>query len=429
MSNLRILQYNALEGATLTASSTAGVKLGVANLTTYKKSDVWRANTKTERLDAVWPAPVPIGVVYLWGNLSGTSTWRVRLTNEAQATNLLKYSNDFTNAAWTRLNLAAPVTGVAGPNGTNSATTLTASAANGEIYQTAANVGAAAASIWIRRRTGAGAVSIRNTANTAWTPLALTGSWARFTNDGGTNASTARLDILIATSGDAIDIAFAQAEPGSVATSYYPTTGAAATRPLGYIDSWQSYSYDSGSVTACSGPGLVPRPFTAAQAASAYAYNGGNTALLWLPAVQSAVGMAVDIADPNNLQSSLEAVFWVAGDYYQTHKNADYGASAQPVDRTKVEYSQAGDQIRTLGTRGKKLSFTLSKMDPTDRATVWDYMSMNGTGFPFLLCIFPQDADAHLERTHTIWGTLVETASMGLPSFNIAAATLFVQSL
>jgi hypothetical protein len=401
MSNLRIIADNAANRATLSASSTSGA-LVVTNLQTDRKSDVYRATGTTVRISATWATPELIQGIAMLGNFSPTATQRVHLTNEAQATNLIKYSDDFTNAVWTKTNLAALSTGVAGPDGTNSATTLTASAANGEIYQTAANVGSAAASIWIRRRTGSGAVSIRNTANTAWTTLPLTGSWARFANDGGTNASTARLDILIATSGDAIDIAFGQVEAGSTASSYYPTTSAAATRPLGYIDSWQSYTYDSGTVLACPAQALSLTGWTAAQAASAYAYGGGAFLRHWLTSAVSAVGMAIDITDASNLQGYIEAARLICGAYWSPTYNAT-NASDTDVDSTKIDYTDAGDQWSDAGPIRKRVPIELEFMPPGDRTTLKNILR-GSRAYPIFLSVFPGVSDLELERDHTVYG-------------------------
>jgi uncharacterized protein YodC (DUF2158 family) len=79
MPNLRIIHDNAADRATLTASTEAGSKLGVANLKKDKKSQVWRATAKTATLTVVWPTQEIVGGVALpFTNLTSTATIRVR---------------------------------------------------------------------------------------------------------------------------------------------------------------------------------------------------------------------------------------------------------------------------------------------------------------------------------------------------------------
>lgn len=77
-SNIRILYANAADSATLSASTTAG-SLGVANLLTDVKSEVWRSTATTATLTATWAAAQICSVVALpFCNLTSTATLRVR---------------------------------------------------------------------------------------------------------------------------------------------------------------------------------------------------------------------------------------------------------------------------------------------------------------------------------------------------------------
>lgn len=396
MANLRIIADNAAERATLTASSTSGL-LAASNLINGKTSDVWRANGVTERLTMLWATPEPVNAVAMRGNFSPTLTMRVRVTTEAAATNRLVAPNDFTSASWVKTSITTAA-GVAGPDGANSATTLTATAANAELRQTVAvTAGNFASSIFIRRRTGSGAVSIRNAANTAWTALALSSTWTRFANDGGTTGTSAYVDLSIAVSGDAVDICFAQLESGSVATSYYP-----GARPLGYIDSWQSYAYDSGNVLASPATAIKLRGWTAAQSASAYAYGGGTFATVWLPSVMQPVGMAVDLIDTSNLQGYIEAPHLIVGAYWSPTYNTKT-LSATDVDATTHTRTAAGDLVSRASTIHKKVPIEFEFMPATDRTTLANILR-GSRAYPVFLSVFPGNADRELERSYTIYG-------------------------
>jgi hypothetical protein len=94
------------------------------------------------------------------------------LVEEAR-TNLCLYSDDFTNAAWVKSNLTAAKTAT-GPDGVaNSASTLTATAANATARQNITSASAARiTSMFVKRRTGTGAVTLSQgdvTGSELWT--------------------------------------------------------------------------------------------------------------------------------------------------------------------------------------------------------------------------------------------------------------------
>lgn len=421
MTNLRIIADNAAERATLAASSASGL-LAASNLINGKTSDVWRANSTAERLTMMWVTPESVSGVAIRGNFSPTLAMRVRVTTEVATTNRLIAPNDFTSASWVKTSITT-ATGVAGPDGTNSATTLTAAAASGELRQTVAvAAGNFASSIFIRRRTGSGAVSIRNAANTAWTALSLSSTWTRFANDGGTTGTSAYVDILLAVSGDAIDVCFAQLESGSVATSYYP-----GTRALGYIDSWQSYSYDSGSVLASPAAAIKLRGWTAAQSASAYAYGGGTFATVWLPSVMQPVGMAVDLIDTNNLQGYIEAPHLIVGAYWSPTYNTKT-LTATDVDAATHTRTAAGDLVSHASTIHKKVPIEFEFMPATDRTMLANILRAS-RAYPVFLSVFPGNPDRELERDHTIYGKRMNDSNIEVQAAIMYGTKIEVESI
>lgn len=427
---LRIVYDNAIDRSTLSASSTAG-SLASSNLLTDNKSEVWRSTGTTARLTATWSVAELIACVAMpYCNLSSTATMRVRLTSEAQATNLLAYSEHFDNAVWNKTSITTAASSTVAPDGSTNAWTLTATAANAEIYQSVnVTAGKFVSSVFIRRKTGTGQVSIRNTANSTWMPLTLTSSWTRFSNDGGTSGTTAALDILIAVSGDVIEVWGGQLEAGSTATSYYPTTSASATRPLGYIDSWQSYTYDSGNVAA--NPVITPtvKGFTATSSASAYSYGGGTTARLWLSSAISTYGLAVDIVDTNNVQGYVESTRLVAGNYWTPTYNAGLNASVTFMDSTKNIRTDAGNLMSDVGTRYKKLSASLDLLLPTDRTNLWNIVKTVGIYSPVFISLYPQNSDSDLEQAHTVYGKFTSMSAIAARDYKIYSAPLEVEGV
>lgn len=442
MPNLRVISDNAIDRAVLSASSTAG-NFNLASLQSPRKSDVWRAAAgATARLGATWATPELLqAVVLAFCDLSPTATMRVRVTSEGQATNLLRYSEQFDNPVWTLSGTVTP-NAAAAPDGTATADSYTqAGSTTNYAYLAQTAAGDASQvwtySLWVKVPSGtatiAPAIGNVTVATRSNAQQAVTTAWQRlsFTLTAGQLANTGQLGVgVIGTPGQVYHVWGAQLEAGPVATSYYPTTSAAATRPLGYIDSWQGYTYDSGTVLACPAPAVRLRGFTAAQSASAYAFGGGAHARHWITAaLPAAYGLAVDISDPANLTGSIEASFLVAGPYWESVTNFDYGASAQLIDSSKNDRNDAGDLISDAGTVSQRLSIPMSKLAPDDRTTLWNILRAGGTRYPVFASMFPGDTDLARERDHQVLGKLVQLPAMSLPFFNLASASIEVESI
>lgn len=150
---------------------------------------------------------------------------------EGAATNLCTYSQDFTQTAWATTN-STKTTGVADPAGGVTAATITATGANGVLQNGNAVIVSGTTytvSIWLRRRTGTGAVGIRAVEN-ANIPVTITSTWARYSVTTTATQTFGRVGVYCSTIGDEIDFWGGQIETGTFASSYIPTTTAAATR-------------------------------------------------------------------------------------------------------------------------------------------------------------------------------------------------------
>lgn len=149
---------------------------------------------------------------------------------EGSRTNLGLWSNDLTNAAWVKSSVTAAMTAT-GPDGvTNSATTLTATGANGTCLQSITSASATRDnSVWLKRRTGTGNIDMTVDNGTGWTTKAITTTWDRYdiTQAAVTNPI---FGLRIVTSGDAIDVYGEQIESASFRSSTIPTTTVSVTR-------------------------------------------------------------------------------------------------------------------------------------------------------------------------------------------------------
>ena len=174
--------------------------------------------------------------------------------------NLVNYSGDLTKSNWVKSN-ASIGSGVSDPFGGTAAFTITATGAPALVYENNAGPGANyVSSMWIRRRTGSGAVYLRTPAN-ANTTVALTSSWQRFSTSGPPNAGTAWIVAALATSGDAIDVYAPQLEQSlaSVPGPYFMTWandyfGGPLIYAAGVLLDPASYTLVNGLVTFSSPP-------------------------------------------------------------------------------------------------------------------------------------------------------------------------------
>ena len=145
--------------------------------------------------------------------------------------NLISNSNDFSAVGWTRDGGGSTLTtGVSDPLGGTNATTFTATGANARLY-----AGSSIASInyinsiWVRRRTGTGTISYWTPSNSPVDVTSLiSASWARINLNGAGSSSVFNL-LILATIGDAIDIAFAQIEAVTYETTPRPYNATTAS--------------------------------------------------------------------------------------------------------------------------------------------------------------------------------------------------------
>jgi len=150
------------------------------------------------------------------------------LVEEAR-TNSALWSRDMTNAAWVKVNMTAALTATGIDGTVSSASTLTATAGNATVLQTITSISQADTySVWLMRVSGSGVVNI-SLDGVAWTPVAITTTWTRFSIT--STLLNPNLGIQIVTNGDVIAADFNQAELAqSFATSPILTTTVAVTR-------------------------------------------------------------------------------------------------------------------------------------------------------------------------------------------------------
>lgn len=147
--------------------------------------------------------------------------------------NLVTYSGDLTHADWSKINLTV-TSGISDPIGGTGAFTYLSTASPGYSHQQSVVVsGRVINSVWMRRRTGSGVVTLTFPDNTDSVET-LTTSWQKFTRYGSRDNATSWFNIKLATPGDAIDVYEPQAEFVTYETTprtYNATTASAYYGP------------------------------------------------------------------------------------------------------------------------------------------------------------------------------------------------------
>lgn len=144
---------------------------------------------------------------------------------ELSQTPILSSRRDLTNAAWTKTNCTAALTATGIDGAANSASTISATSSNATVLQAVTLTSAArTGGAYLRRVSGTGTVQITLDGGSTWTTAAITSTWTRFNVT--QTLSNPSFGVRIVTSGDVIEVDYADIEARAFMTSPVPSGSA-----------------------------------------------------------------------------------------------------------------------------------------------------------------------------------------------------------
>jgi hypothetical protein len=268
--------------------------------------------------------------------------------------NLLTFSEQFDNAAWTKGNASITANSTVAPNGTTTADTATATAANGVVQNTPMAITVVVdttytASVYVKRRTGTGVVQLSRLDGT-YVTLSVTDEWQRFTVTSTAANTTGRFFIRLVTSSDAVDIWGAQLEASSTATTYNPTT---VKNLIGFAENFDNAAWTKSNATITSGfTDIYGQPF--AQRITATGANAtvlsSYTAVASTPYTFSVYLQRV--SGTGNVDISVDGTTWVTQTLTTTLQRFSVtGSSTAGAKTPGIRIVASGDVVIAFGAQ------------------------------------------------------------------------------
>lgn len=430
-SNIMLGWPNRVGSSTIFSAGSWVSTLPASNLATTEIAKVARSTSAAlvnTKFTADLGALKPVRCVALANhNLSANATVLVKVKGESGNSNLLTYSEQFDNAAWSTFGtvVRTPNTHTA-PDGTVTADSVTISAASG-VYQTITTTPGQTyvVSCYIR---GDSAQTVRFLSNTNLSEITLvtvnvTTSWQRVTIVKPTTTGVnVNLQFDTSSTGAAFQIWGAQLEVGSTASTYKPTTTAASNIALHYSSGWQPawrmvfdnlVEWESATWWAgIAGDEYLRSPY----AVSAIADD-----------TYSARYVAVEISDTANADGYVQIGRLFVGGALQPTYNAAYGLQDQWRDLSSIEASESGAMWATERRKLRSTSFVLPYITPAETAYYHEMQRQMGTTREVLYLPYPSDMGE--SQRYGFLGRLSELSAIDYPYCNARSLPIKIEEI
>ena len=138
--------------------------------------------------------------------------------------------------------------------------------------------------------------------------------------------------------------------------------------------------------------------------------------------------LKVELSDPDNTNTYLEAGRLIVAPAWQPSINAQYGWSIEQVDESRSVKSRGGQTYVDQRPKFRRLSFTLEHLEADEMfGNAYELERIKGKGGDVLVVIDPEDTK-HRHR-HSVYGLLAETTPVSNPYSGRFAKEFVVEEL
>lgn len=193
--------------------------------------------------------------------------------------------------------------------------------------------------------------------------------------------------------------------------------------------------FDTGAILCCPWNSLnLPDWGTNPVGSSNYSYGGGTYARVWLPTYAgiSIRYLSIEIVDNYSTSSTgryIEVSRLIVGSYWSPKYNTGYGMTSGIKDMSEHVRTQSGDLLTTRGPRYQNLSFDMQWLDSSDRQQLTKLLLGNGMSRPILVSLFPEDTDSERERSHQIYGKMMQAPGISYVNPDIYSVPLELEEV
>lgn len=161
---------------------------------------------------------------------------------------------------------------------------------------------------------------------------------------------------------------------------------------------------DSGSRAACPASNLGLHGW-ATPNANAFAHGGASKVAVWLEFQPTNVRRCeITVTDPDNAAGYIDCSRIVAGPFWQSPRNPDYGVRAGFADLTKTQRTDSGDLLIQRGAQYQTLSLSVKDLDEPARAELAKVLRSAGTHRLMFYSVLPEHDVTEVEQDLMVYG-------------------------
>lgn len=139
--------------------------------------------------------------------------------------------------------------------------------------------------------------------------------------------------------------------------------------------------------------------------ANAFAHGGASKVAIWLEAQPADVRRCeITLSDPDNAAGYIDCSRIVAGPFWESPRNPDYGVRSGISDLTKTQRADSGDLIIQRGAQYETLSFSVKDLNEAARAELRKLLRSAGSHRLMFYSLLPDNESAAVEQDHMVYG-------------------------